>query len=222
MRQVIVTRFSVPRPEAANADRHQDPSWLAERLRLFRRFFVPSVERLGVPTILLASTASAERLAREIADLEWATVEVQDDWRDGWRGDPDQMVTRLDSDDALHEGWFEALERAPRGYDAYCTRRFLRLDLDTGWTYSYKRREPSPLVGFAGGANPYRHDHADLPRFRRVFHLREPYLLQVVHGGNLSNRRPSWRRYFQRVSPERLAPFGLDPEAVSHTGSMGS
>ena len=55
MRHVIVTRFSVPRPQdPAHADRHHDRVWLDRRLELFFRFFLPSVKRLDVPAVLLA------------------------------------------------------------------------------------------------------------------------------------------------------------------------
>lgn len=210
MRHVIVSRFSVPRPHSTTADYHLDRSWLSVRLELFRTFFVPSVERTGVAAILLSSSASADYVASELADLDWVTVQVQDDWYGGWNGATDQMITRLDSDDALHEGWFKALEDAPVGFEAYCTRRFLRLDLESKRLYAYKRRESSPLAAFPGGNNPYACDHADLPSRCRVHQLVEPYLLQVVHGGNVSNRRPSWRRYFQQVPRRRLAAFGLE------------
>jgi len=213
MSHVIVSRFSVPRLDQATSDCHLDRRWLAGRVGLFRHHFVPSVERLGVPTILLCSSASADYVAREIEDLDWAEVKVQDDWHGGWQGSSDETITRLDSDDAVHEGWFRALDEAPPGYDAYCTRRFLRLDSASGRLYSYRRREPSPLAAFPGGRNPYAHDHADLPQRCRVHHLSEAYLLQVVHGGNVSNRRPSWRRYFQQISHDRLVSFGLPPEA---------
>lgn len=208
MDHVIVSRFSVPRLDAKTAGCHLDLQWLSHRLELFRRHFVPSVGRLGVPTLLLCSSRSADQVATAIEDLEWASVAIQDDWYGGWQGRPGQMVTRLDSDDALHSGWFAALERAPPGYQAYCTRSFLRLDVASNRLYAYRRREPSPLAAFPDGGNPYAHDHASLPRHCRVYQLPDAYLLQVVHGENVSNRRPSWRRYFQQVSRQRLAAFG--------------
>jgi hypothetical protein len=209
MRHVIVSRFSVPRVEPDTAHCHLDPVWLARRLDLFRRHFAPSVGRLGVPTVLLCSSASASLIADGVADLEWASVEEQDHWHGGWRGAEDQMVTRLDSDDALHEDWFKALDAAPPGYEAYCTRRFLRLDIESNRLYAYKRREPSPLAAFPGGGNPFALDHAKLRRHLRLHWFRDAYLLQVVHGGNVSNRRPSWRRFLHQVGGQRLAPFGL-------------
>lgn len=207
MEHLIVSRFSVPRLDAATADFHRDETWLAGRLELFRRFFVPSVERLGVPAILLCSSASAERVAEATQDLAWVRVEVQDDWYGGWSGGEDQMLTRLDSDDAVHEGWLRALEAAPEGYEAYVTTGFYRYDADTGHLYQRRRREPSPLAAFPGGRNPYRWDHAELPERCRICSLPRTYLLQVVHGGNLSNRRPSWRHIFHRRPLEHLRPF---------------
>ena len=208
-RHAIVTRFSVPRLDAATAARHADPSWLDERLALFRTWFVPSVRRLGVPVLLLCSTRSAGYVSEKIRDLPWASIVEQDDWYGGWSGTPDQTVTRLDSDDAVREDWFEALDRAPDGFDALCTKDFLRLDARSGRLYSYRRREPSPLAAFRNGLNPYAHDHKHLEKHCQVHFLKDQYLLQIAHGNNLSNRLPAWWRIDRRVSRKRLAAFGL-------------
>lgn len=209
MRHVIVTRFSVPRPQdPANAQRHADRGWLAARLDLFRHYFVPGIERLGVPVILLCSTASAPVVAAAVAELSDFEVVVQDDWYGGWTGSPDQILTRHDSDDALHGDWFEALDSAPPGAEVYCTYDFLRLDSNSGRIYSYTRKEPCPLAAFPGGRNPFAHDHAALERHYSCHRIDGAYLLQVVHGGNLSSRISalSFRR---RTARKRLAPFGV-------------
>lgn len=206
---VIVTRFAVPRAEPATADLFRDRRWLERRLDLFRRFFVPSVEPLGVPAILLCGSDVAEFVAARIADLPWARVEVQDSWRGGWRGAPGETLTRMDSDDALHRGWFAAVDRAPEEAEVCVTREFLRYDLERGRLHAYRRREPSALAAFRGGANPYRHDHRHLDAHYRVHAIRGAYLLQVVHGGNLSNRRPAWWRLDRRASKARLGEFGV-------------
>lgn len=206
---LIVTRFAVPREDAATAGLHRDPRWLDERLALFRRFFVPSVGPLGVPAVLLCGPAAAEYVGDRIANLPWARVEVQERWRGGWTGAPGQVVTRMDSDDALHRGWFEALERAPAEAPVVITREFLRYDLERRRLHCYRRREPSPLAAFRGGLNPYEVDHKHLARRYPVHEIRGAFLLQVVHGGNLSNRRPAWWRVDRRVSRARLAEFGI-------------
>jgi hypothetical protein len=209
MRHVIVTRFSVPRLDAATASRHADPTWLDERLALFRTWFVPSVKRLGVPVLLLCSSQSAGYVGEKVRDLSWASIVVQDDWYGGWQGTPEQTVTRLDSDDSLRQDWFQALDRAQTDADVICTRDFLRLDARSGRLYSYRRREPSPLAAFRRGLNPYAHDHKHLEKHCRVRFLRGQYLLQIAHGNNLSNRLPAWWRIDRRVSRSRLAAFGL-------------
>lgn len=209
-RHVIVTRFSVPRLESASADLHRDPRWLADRFDLFDRYYAPSVGRLGVPAILLCSSASAGQVAERTVQLAWATVVVQDEWHGGWTGAVDQVVTRLDSDDALHEGWFRALDEAPEGYEVYCTRSSLRLDPGSRRLYERKRREPASLAAFTGGCNPFAHDHKTLARHYETCVLPGSYLLQVVHGGNLKWRRPGWRHFPYRVSLDRLAPFGVE------------
>ena len=211
MRHVIVTRFSVPRPhDQANADRHRDGAWLDRRLELFRRFFVPSVGRLEVPGVLLCSTDSAAHIVQRVADLAWVEVVVQDKWHGGWSGDADQVVTRMDSDDAIHEGWLDAVENAPAEAEVCCTKDFLRYDVSNGKLCAYSRRKPSPLAAFRGGANPFAHDHVGLGRRYRVHDIAGPYLLQVFHGGNVSSRRPSW--YRRRLPLDRLAAFGLRVE----------
>lgn len=210
MRHVIVTRFSVPRLDAATGSRHGDRSWLDERLDLFRKYFVPSVQRLGVPTILLCSSQSVDYVSRKISDLRWASIVVQNQWYGGWSGTPEQIVTRLDSDDAVHESWLDQLDRAPAEFDVLATRNFLRLDAQSGRLYSYKRREPSPLAAFRRGLNPFAHDHKHLEKHHRIHVVAGgPYLLQIVHGNNLSNRTPVWWRIDRRVPRTRLAAFGI-------------
>jgi hypothetical protein len=209
MRHVIVTRFSVPRPQDEDiANRHCDRRWLDRRLELFRQIFVPSVSRLGVPAVLLCSSESAPYVAERVDDLGWTEVAVQDAWYGGWTGSDDQIVTRMDSDDAIHEGWFRAVEAAPASAEVVCNRGFLRLELDTKRLCAYSRFAPSPLAAFRGGRNPFGYDHAELKRHYRVHELAGPYLVQVFHGGNLSTRRPSW--YRRRAALDRLEDYGID------------
>jgi hypothetical protein len=210
MRHVVVTRFSVPRPQdPENANRHNDRAWLDARLELFHRFFVPSVGRLGVPAVLLCSTESASHVAAAVRSLEWVEVMVQDEWYGGWSGEADQMVTRMDSDDAIHEDWLVALEAVPASVEAVCTREFLRYDPSTEKLSSYIRREPSPLAAFPGGRNPFAYDHAEIDRHCRVHEIEGAFLLQIFHGCNLSTRRPSW--YRRRLPLSRLEAFGVTP-----------
>jgi hypothetical protein len=218
MRHVVVTRFSVPRLDAASARRHAEAAWLDERIEYFRRYYVPGVARCAVPAVLLCSTESAAYVRERLGDLDWVSVVVQDRWYGGWRGAADQVATRLDSDDAVCEAWFERLERAAGDggvgeageVEVFCTKSVLRLDARRGRLYAITRREPAPLAAFARGANPFAHDHKDLEKHYRVRCFSEPYLLQVVHGGNLSSRAPAWWRFRRRQPLARLAAFGLD------------
>jgi len=195
MRHVIVTRFSVPRlQDPDNAERHNDRSWLDRRVGLFHRFFVPSVGRLGVPAVLLCSSESAAYVDEKVSGLDWVEVAVQDEWHGGWAGDDDQFVTRMDSDDAIHEGWLAAVEAAPPEAEVCCTRDFLRYDISKARLCAYTRREPSPLAAFRYGRNPFTYDHSKLDHYYRVHDIAGPYLVQIFHGGNVSSRRPSWYR----------------------------
>ena len=208
MNHVIVTRFSVPRPQdPANAHCHADRYWLGERLELFRTYFVPSVERLGIPVILLCSSQSAPFIEEQTGDLNWAEVVVQDDWYGRWGGLTDQIVTRMDSDDAIHKDWLAAVEEAPADAEVCCTREFLRYDISAGKLCAYSRREPSPLAAFRGGRNPFSHDHSELERRYRVHDIAGPYLVQIFHGGNVSSRRPPW--YRRSLPLELLEDFGI-------------
>lgn len=212
-RHLFVTRFAVPRPVAGTVERFREPAWLEERYALFRRWFVPSVERLGAPVVLLCGSAVAEAVAARVADLAWARVEVQDDWRGGFRGGPDQTLTRIDSDDAVRVDWLQAVERAPADAEVLVTPEFLRYDPRRGRLHRYRRREPSPLAAFRGGANPYEVDHKHLLGRPGVHALRGAFLLQIVHGGNVSNHPPAAWRLDRRAPLGRLADYGVSPEA---------
>ena len=174
---------------------------------------MPSVGRLEVPAILLCSAVSAPVVNDAIADLGWARVEVQEQWRGGWTGAGDEVITRVDSDDALHGGWFKAVEAAPAAAEVVCTKEFLRCDPGSGRLCAYRRGVSAPLAAFRGGRSPFEFDHAELEGRYRVHFARGAYLQQVFHGGNLSSRRPSW--YRRRLPLERLRAFGLDPKFLN-------
>lgn len=206
-----MTRFAVPRLQPETAELYRRPEWLEARLGLFRRFFVPSVSRLGVPAVLLCASEVADWVAARVADLEWARIEAQDVWSAGFRGDPDQVLTRLDSDDALDGRWFEAVDRAPEAARVCVTQEFLRWDPGAGRLHRIRRHEPAPLAAFRGGENPYAVDHKHLARLPGVHGIRGAFLLQVAHGGNVSNHRPAPWQIHRRRSKERLAAFGVFP-----------
>lgn len=209
MHHVIVTRFSVPRPlDPVHAERHKDGGWLSRRLDLFRRYFVPSVEKLRVPVIVLCSTPSSSFVASRIKDLDWAEVVVQDEWHGGWTGPRESTVTRMDSDDAIHSDWLRDIDELRTDAPVLCTKKFLRLDIETGRLRSYRRRNPAPLAAFRHGRNPYECDHEELERRFKTFTLDKPYLLQIYHGENVSSRRPKLLR--RRASRTRLASFGIE------------
>jgi hypothetical protein len=214
MRHVIVTRFSVPRLDSATASLHADRQWLDSRLGPFRAYYVPSVERLRVPVVLLCSSRSADYVSGQLRDLRSLSIVVQDSWYGGWRGAPDQVVTRLDSDDALHEDWFRRLDSTATSAEVICTKEFLRLDTQSGKLYAFRRREPSSLAAFLNGANPFAQDHKLLENHYQTHCLAGAYLLQVVHGGNLVNRPPSWWKFRRQLPPSALAAFGVPPPAI--------
>jgi len=204
---VIVTRFSVPRPASPGEPaRHDDRGWLAERMELFRRYYVPSVQRTGVPAVLLCSSGSAAWVREETREYAWVRVAVQDGWEGGWRGARDEVLTRLDSDDLIHPGWFAAVATAPAGAEAFCTRGAYMLDAATGAVYQADRSFPVALLALARGRNPYAFAHRLVAEHYDAAFLEGRYLLQVVHGGNVSNAIPA---HAVPAPPGVLASFGI-------------
>lgn len=142
-----------------------------------------------------------------LADLDWVTVVVQDDWYGGWVGEPHQTLTRMDSDDAVRDDWFEAVDAVTGDVEVCSTKEFLRYDLSNRKLAAYRRDVPSPLAAFKSGSNPYACDHSELEQHFRARHIEGAYLLQVFHGGNVSTRKPSW--YRRRLPLDRLEAFGV-------------
>jgi hypothetical protein len=64
------------------------------------------------------------------------------------------------------------------------------------------------LAAFPGGRNPFAHDHATIERHYAYHRIDGAYLLQVVHGGNLSSRISAWS-FRRRTARKHLAPFGI-------------
>lgn len=215
MRHLVVTRFAVPRNEPDTLDWYRDPAWIERRLELFRHFFVPSVQPTGVPAVLLCGSAVADRVAQRLSDLPWVRVEVQDDWHGGWTAEPDVTLTRLDSDDAVHAGWFDAVDRAPASAQILLVREQLRFEPTSGRLHRLRRREPGPLAAFRGGVNPYSIDHRHLAARPDAQVLPGTWLLQIVHGGNVKNRRLKAWRFDRRAPRAELAAFGQEAAARS-------
>ncbi|MEM9293808.1 MAG: hypothetical protein AAGD01_19175 [Acidobacteriota bacterium] len=208
---LIVTRFAVPHEDPDKAEIHCSPQWLEERLALFRRYYVPSVSRLGVRAVLLCGSRAQEQVRDAVADLPWVRVVEQEDWSGGLPQETDKILTRMDSDDALRAGWFERVSAAPSRASVIITRQFLRYDAQHHRLHHYRRREPSPLAAFRPGHNPYASMHKRLDQRSDVHEIEDAFLLQVAHGGNLKNHRPRWWRIDRAVRGRSrvLAEFGL-------------
>lgn len=202
---VLLTRFNTRLPDAAPPG----DDWMAERMRLFETYCVPSVRRqtatgfdwliffdaatpppwrarmeamaepAGFRPVFLDGPFDGEQASRAITDL-------------GLRCTPYLMTTRLDNDDALAPGFVAAVQRAfrprpleflnfPLGYQLAGGRVFLRPYLASAFVTLVEEAgaEPWRTVHFVGHHLVGRYAVRQLPS--------GPAWLQVVHGSNLAN-----------------------------------
>lgn len=228
---VILTRFNLPSQGAESLIRAQD-GWLLERVDLFERFTVPSIEAQTVthfrwivyfdpesPAWLLERLSSYvesglfSALYRE--SVTWQDVVV--DARELTGGAADLLITtNLDNDDALATDFVERVQReAAKGWRGalymstglilHGNRTYLREDRDNAFCCAI---EP-----WADAQTAWRDWHVMLGRHMKVRSIQgAPAWLQVIHGRNVSNRPRG-----QLANPARyqsLYPGALDDIAT--------
>lgn len=205
-RHVLLTRFNT-RPADDGAG--PDDAWLADRLRLFETYCVPSVRRQTCRDFTWLVFFDAATPARWRSRFEALAASAGfravflDTPFDGGRASraitrlglddaPYLVTSRLDNDDALAPHFVAAVQRAvrprdleflnlPLGYQLAGGRVFLRPYLAGSFASLVERRreEPWRTVHFV---------QHHLIGHHPVRQLRSgPAWLQVVHGGNLAN-----------------------------------
>ena len=205
---VIITRFNLSYSEDPRAI-HLNERWLSERFTLFEQFCLPSVRwqsnqnfawvvllDRGTPELFrdqaltLAESSTRTKVifcgppSRELYQRAVTSVISPDcEW---------VITTSLDSDDAIHPRFVDALQSGfqfdvaealnfPHGIVQAGARSYLRRDGSNAFiSLSEPAVKFSTVLSFA---------HAGLGRYARLAQLTEtPMWLQVVHGSNVSNR----------------------------------
>ncbi|GAA4194867.1 hypothetical protein GCM10022219_18910 [Microbacterium oryzae] len=213
---VILTRFNLPTPGPESLVRARE-GWLRERIDLFERYTVPSVSRQtekGFRWIVYLDPQSPswllERLAPHVeAGLFTALYRESVSWQDvavdarsltGASGSI-LLTTNLDNDDAIADDFVERLQalarRHPRaalflgrGIIAHGDEVYLRRDDENAFC-SVAEPWDAPVTAWRDW-HTLLHDHLPV-----VTDGGRPAWLQVVHGGNVSNR----------VRGVRVSPF---------------
>lgn len=204
---VLVTRFNLPTPGPESLVRARE-GWLRERIDLFERHTVPSVLRqraAGLSWIVyldpLSPTWLLERLQPHIAagvfmplyreHADWTDVARDARGMTGARGDL-LLTTNLDNDDALADDFAVRVQALARRHGRSAI--YLASGLIARGDELYLRRDARNA--FCSVAEPWddpgtawRDWHTLLGRHYPVVVERgAPGWMQVVHGGNVSNR----------------------------------
>jgi Putative rhamnosyl transferase len=206
---LVATRFNLTVEFATG--RHLDPAWLRSRVRLFGQFCAPSIaaqtaQGFDWAVFVDPNTPDVVRgqLEEIVADrsrslvLPWsgsvaaAVRAVVDERR---AGAAYVITSRLDSDDALERTYVERVQAA----GASTRTRFI--DLPVGYTYNpvtnvlRQYEEPTnPFVSLIEPWSPNMHTvyatwHTKVHELAPVTVVSEEAAwMQVVHGGNVSNR----------------------------------
>ncbi|MEM7644922.1 MAG: glycosyltransferase [Pseudomonadota bacterium] len=223
VQHVILTRFNLATPGRESAIRNQ-PGWLRGRFDLFRDWCLPSVAAQSTRDfrwIVLFDEETPGAFRDEIgalqADFPFDAYFTPLFPADGWRRcvaevvaptAPMLLTTRLDNDDALsvdHVARVQAAVGGPERRAWNVTNGLIRQG-DGLWQVTHPKNaffsllEPWGPEAVTACAIP----HMDLPDHVPVTQIGgPPGWLQVVHGGNVSNKVRG-----RRVGPDMGAAFG--------------
>lgn len=221
----LLTQYNLPIPSRDPTGRaHIDDGWLTARLALFDRYCVPSVAAQGDGWRWLIFVAAdtpdehRQRIESAARRCPWAELvtgrSVADAVRE--RATAPLIVTaRLDNDDAIGNGYLAACAVA-------LTEPGTAVVFDNGYqlhpdgTLVTRHTHRGPFVAVAEPADTVRtviaFKHRDVDQHFTVTTDTTPgRYLQVVHGGNISNRRHAGTL----VDPAAVvAQFGLQPGAL--------
>ena len=204
---VLLTRFNLPSQGFESLVRSKE-GWLRNRIALFERYCIPSVQAQSSQTfhwIIYFDPESPEwlkrRIQRHVDDKLYTPIfrpsvsvaELVGDIRNVTGGQAERLITtNLDNDDALAVGFVERLQRsAPQ---AGRTAIYLAHGLIKSEPHLYLRRDR--INAFASVAEDstspstcWSDWHTLLGKSMPTLELyEEPGWLQVVHGRNVSNR----------------------------------
>lgn len=223
---VLLTRFNLPSKGFESLVRAQD-GWLRERIELFERYCLPSVQaqtNQNFHWIIYFDPESPEWLQERIRHLnrlgtfearfrtEVSAAELIEDIQ-VVAGAKNQVLltTNLDNDDGLSTDFVDRLQKAVGGRKG--TAIYLASGLVKGGAAVYLRKDPrnafcSVSASWSSPVTCWAAWHNRLGRELAVSILHgAPAWLQVVHDHNVSNRIRG-----RRVSPEPYA--GLFPDLL--------
>jgi hypothetical protein len=231
-RQVILTRFNLATPGRESAIRNQ-PGWLAGRFELFERYCLPTLAAQTVRDfrwIVYFDEATPApfrariEACRRVADFHpyFTPIFPGERWGVSVRGIlgaeggavPWLLSTRLDNDDGLAVDFVARVQAAVAGFGAP---RRAAFNVTNGYVFDGRRAYAlgHPSNAFASLLEPWEAartvsdvQHMRLAEEGPVVQVAGPGgWLQVVHGGNVSNKIRG-----RRVPPGELA--GRFPPAI--------
>lgn len=204
---MILTRFNLPSHGQESLVRAKD-GWLRDRVELFERYCLPSVERQterDFQWLVYFDPASPSWLKERVhnygrtrlltplfRDAVPREALLRDLARGQRSGTTRLITTNLDNDDALAVDFIARVQASDPGRDRVCL--YLENGLIRRGQELYTRRDRSNA--FCSVAEPPSHPvtcwsnwHNLLPQdMDALFFGGAPAWLQVVHGGNVSNR----------------------------------
>lgn len=211
VKHLLLTRFNVASPGREQAIRLR-PGWLEGRFELFRTYCLPSVAaqtRQDFEWVIFFDEKTPEEFLQQIVDLQavypfravytglFRMNEIVPDLVRGTEGADWLLTTRLDSDDILSIDHMERLRTflaAPRR-KVVNFRHGAILSVGAGAPRLYAAEDDSNP--FASLMEPMSEEpttiwgvmHTEIARMAPVAQVGgTPAWLQVVHGGNVSNR----------------------------------
>lgn len=231
---IIFTRFNVRSGGKEKSLRDRE-GWLKERYELFDIYCFPSIaaqSEKGFTWIVFFDDQTPENFIKlneayqkELPNFhpvyvsEWNTETVRGKLLEIIPKETEWLLTtRLDNDDGLHKDFVKTLLTAEFTDKTY-------FNFPDGLTYSegngYKHRDESnaflsyvePVADFEG---VWKHAHPDVIKKFHVEQLALPYAwLQVIHGGNVSNKvrgtvedPAKWSLYYDSLPRLKLNDFG--------------
>jgi hypothetical protein len=231
---LVLTRFNVRTSITGSTDVNS-PTWLEERLRLFERFCVPSMNSQNgqFKWIVMFDSETPESVRSRVAQLQgfetwWLEPEptVSDVTHRLQAVVPDSathlLTTRLDNDDGLAKGFVRRLQLAsvthedaylnfPLGYQWRAGRLYYSIQLSNPFiSYVEPLRQIEGDRSFKSLLTGNHTDFLASGRLRQLWSA--PMWLQVLHGSNVINNLRGVRR--TAVRPAR----GFEWVDLDHEG----